>query len=316
MQLQTKINIQPERYNPIDYKSKVLLLGSCFTENIGKKLHYYKFQNVINPFGILFHPLAIEDLITNSINNKKYAEEDVFYLNEQWHCFEAHSKLSSSSKQELLELLNKAADFSFKSIQESSNIIITLGTAWVYRHIETDTIVANCHKLTQKHFNKELLSVETVSESLEAIISLIKSVNPNVNIIFTVSPVRHLKDGFKENTLSKAHLIAGIHQVIEPRKKIHYFPSFEIMMDELRDYRFYADDMIHPNQTAINYIWEKFRASWVSQNAEVVMEAVNTIQKGLNHKPFNPNSEAHKQFRQNLSERIVKLQSQFPHIIF
>ena len=199
MKLQTKLHIEPEQYNPIDYNSKVMLLGSCFTENIGNKLTYFKFQNTINPFGILFHPLAIERIITNSINQKKYTEQDVFLNNEQWHCFEAHSILSKDSKQELLESLNMAAVFTYKSIQESSHIIITLGTAWVYRNIETESIVANCHKFPQKLFNKELLSVDAVTESLEAIVSGIKSVNPSVIIIFTVSPIRHLKDGFKEN---------------------------------------------------------------------------------------------------------------------
>ena len=316
MQLQTNITTSLEQFNPIDYSSNILLIGSCFTENIGNKLSYFKFKNTINPFGILFHPLAIEDLITNAINNKKYSENDIFYHNEQWHCFETHSKISNNSKDELLSNLNSIVNLTDQQLKNASHVIITLGTAWVYRNIEQDVIVANCHKLKQKLFNKELLEVDTVSESLEATIGLIRSVNPEVSIIYTVSPVRHLKDGFKENTLSKAHLIAGIHQVINERKRVHYFPSYEIMMDELRDYRFYAEDMIHPNQTSINYIWEKFQSAWVSQNAEAVMEEVDTIQKGLNHKPFNSQSEAHLKFLETLNFKKKSIQSRYTHITF
>jgi lysophospholipase L1-like esterase len=293
-----------------------LLLGSCFVENIGKKLDYFKFQNLQNPFGILFHQLAIETLITNAINEKEYTEEDIFFHNEQWHCCDAHSKLSASSKEELLHNLNQQIKATNQQINESTHIIITLGTAWVYRYIETDTIVANCHKVPQKKFLKELLSADEISESLESIIALIKSVNIKVSILFTVSPVRHLKDGFVGNTQSKAQLISAIHQVVESRSSIYYFPSYEIMMDELRDYRFYAEDMIHPNQTAVDYIWDKFRKVWISKSAAKTMDDIDVVQKGINHKPFNANSKAHKLFFQNLEEKKKSLYIQFPYIAF
>jgi lysophospholipase L1-like esterase len=316
MKLQTKIPLQPQQHNQLDYNSNVLLLGSCFVENIGKKLDYFKFQNLQNPFGILFHQLAIETLITNAINEKEYTEEDIFFHNEQWHCCDAHSKLSASSKEELLHNLNQQIKATNQQINESTHIIITLGTAWVYRHIETDTIVANCHKVPQKKFLKELLSADEISESLESIIALIKRVNIEVSILFTVSPVRHLKDGFVENTQSKAQLISAIHQVVESRSSIYYFPSYEIMMDELRDYRFYAEDMIHPNQTAVDYIWDKFQKVWISKDSSKTMEAVEDVQKGLKHKPFNPNSIAHQQFLQNLEEKQKALHLQFQNIAF
>jgi lysophospholipase L1-like esterase len=260
--------------------------------------------------------LAIENLITNAINGKVYTEENVFCQNEQWHCFEAHSKLSTSSKEDLLFLLNEQIKATNKQIEKSTHIIITLGTAWVYRFIETDNIVANCHKVPQKKFLKELLSVDEITESLQSIVELIRSVNKTASIIFTVSPVRHLKDGFIENTQSKAHLVSAIHQLVEPRRSQYYFPSYELMMDELRDYRFYAEDMIHPNQTAINYIWEKFHEVWVSNETTKVMEDIDVVQKGLQHKPFNPNSEAHQLFLQKLTESKEKLQSYYPHIFF
>ena len=296
--------------NQIDYDSDLLLLGSCFTENIGNKFLHFKFRTSINPFGILFHPKAIEKLITNSINQKEYNDADVFFYNERWHCFDVHSDLSNPSKEVLLQNLNEAITTTHQELNNVSHLIITLGTSWIYRKIESDTIVANCHKVPQKKFLKELLSVDEITGSLENIIALIKSVNPAIEIIFTVSPVRHLKDGFVENSLSKANLIAGMHQVIEPRNHTHYFPSFEIMLDDLRDYRFYKSDMLHPNETAINYIWQQFQTTWISDNSIELMDEIDTIQKGLAHRPFNEVSEQHQQFLENLHLKINALKTQ------
>lgn len=321
MKLQTKIPLLKESNNLLDYNSNVLLLGSCFVENIGKKLSYFKFQNLQNPFGILFQPKAIETLISNAVNQKKYTEKDIFFQNEHWYCFDAHSKLSTSNKENLIQVLNHQIQLTTLQLQNATHIILTLGTAWVYRHIETNKLVANCHKIPQKQFKKEILSVDEISESLENIYSLIKSINQEAHIILTVSPVRHIKDGFIENTRSKAHLITAMHQVINQKSVIvnrnsSYFPSYEIMMDELRDYRFYDDDMLHPNKTAIQYIWEKFQDVWISENALKTMEAVDAVQKGLQHKPFNPNSEANQNFIQKLEYKKKELQTQFKHIYF
>jgi lysophospholipase L1-like esterase len=316
MKLQTQIPLQKQSKNQVDYKSSILLLGSCFVENIGEKFNYFKFLNLQNPFGILFHPKAIENLITNAINRKEYSDKDIFFQNEQWHCFDAHSKLSNTSKEELILQLNKQLNLTALQLNNSTHIIITLGTAWVYNYIKTKNAVANCHKVSQKQFKKELMSVDVVFKSLKRIVDLIKSVNIGAQIIFTVSPVRHIKDGFVENTQSKAHLISAIHQIINNNSSISYFPSYEIMVDELRDYRFYNEDMLHPNQTAINYIWEKFQQVWISKEASKTMEEVDTIQNGLQHKPFNPNSTAHQKFLQNLESKMQDLQFKFPNISF
>ena len=316
MDLQTKIPLPKQAKNLIDYNSKILLIGSCFVENIGQKFDYYKFQNLQNPFGILFHPLALENLITNVINEKVYNEDDIFHYNEQWHCYNAHSKLSSSLKDELLDNLNESINITSKQLKNTTHIVITLGTAWVYRHIDKDEIVANCHKIPQKKFVKELLSVNAISESLDAIIKLIRTVNLQASILFTISPVRHIKEGFVQSTLSKSHLIAAVHQVVEPRKKVFYFPAYEIILDELRDYRFYNEDMVHPNQIAVNYIWEKFMSVWVSEDALNVMEDINLIQKGLQHRPFNSSSIAHQKFLNNIKEKKNDIQSKFDHIKF
>ena len=316
MQLQTKISLKPQPYNQIDYNSKIVLLGSCFTENIGSKLNYFKFQNFINPFGILFHPIAIENLLINAVNKKVYSEDEIFLNNERWHSFDTHSALSANSKEEILSSLNKATTTAHKEISESTHIIITLGTAWVYRFIETDQIVSNCHKVSQKKFLKELMSIDEIVENLASIVAMIKSINAKASILFTVSPVRHIKDGIIENSQSKSHLIAALHQIIEPRNNVHYFPSYEIMMDELRDYRFYKEDMLHPNQTAIEYIWEQFDKVWIAESAKKTMQIVETIQKGLNHKTLNPNSQEHQKFSDNLKLKIAELQKGFPSITF
>jgi len=315
MNFRTNIQLQKES-NQIDYNSSLVLIGSCFSENISKKLNYFKFNTYSNPFGILFNPKAIETLITNAINLKEYTEKDIFNLNERWHCFDTHSDLSNSTKIELLSNLNTAIKSTNKQLETASHIIITLGTAWTYRFIETDSFVGNCHKVPQKKFLKELLSVKKIIASLENLITLIKSVNPKVNIIFTVSPVRHLKDGFVENMQSKAQLLTAIHQIIDKREQLYYFPSYEIMMDDLRDYRFYNSDMVHPNETAVNYIWEQFKNVWIDENAASIMKEIDSIQKGLAHKPFNPNSEQHQQFLITLQEKINILQNKFPSINF
>ena len=316
MKLQTNISIKQQADNLIDYHSKILLLGSCFSENIGNKLSYYKFQSKQNPFGILFHPKAIENLISRAIKEELYTEKELTFNNERWHCLDAHSSLSAADKNVLLKNLNAALIHTKKQLKEATHVFITLGTSWVYRYSETNAIVANCHKIPQKEFSKELLSVAEVSKILEQCIALLKSINKTVSVTFTVSPVRHLKDGFIENTRSKAHLIAAIHTVINSENNTYYFPSYEIVMDELREYRFYNEDMLHPNTTAINYIWEKFVFSWFSREAQDTMQEVETVQRGISHRPFNEKSEQHQQFLKKLDIKKGNLLMKFPFLKF
>ena len=316
MNFQTSIPLKKQTSNQIDYDANILLLGSCFSENIGNKLNYFKFQHLQNPFGILFHPKAIEQFITDIINGKKFTKEDLIYQNERYHSFNAHSSLSEIDENAILNNLNSKISTTQKFLETTSHLIITLGTAWVYRFIETDKIVTNCHKVPQKKFLKELLDITEITNSLETIVSLMNSINPNITILFTVSPVRHLKDGFMQNTQSKSHLISAIHEVVNVRKNVHYFPSYEIMMDELRDYRFYAEDMIHPNKTAIQYIWEKFTDTWFVENTKQTMKNVDIIQKGLSHKPFNEHSNEHQLFLEKLAKRKELLLQQFPFMSF
>ena len=316
MKLQTNISIKEQDDNLIDYHSKILLLGSCFSENIGNKLSYYKFQSKQNPFGILFHPKAIENLISRAIKDELYTEKELTFNNERWHCLDAHSSISAADKNVLLKNLNSALIHTKKQLKEATHVFITLGTSWVYRYSETNAIVANCHKIPQKEFSKELLSVAEVSKTLEQCVALLKSINKTVSVTFTVSPVRHLKDGFIENTRSKAHLIAAIHTVINSENNTYYFPSYEIVMDELREYRFYNEDMLHPNTTAINYIWEKFVSSWFSREAQDTMQEVETVQRGVSHRPFNEKSEQHQQFLRKLDIKKGNLLLRFPFLKF
>lgn len=315
MNFQTQIPIQKYDF-PIDYTSKVVSLGSCFAENMAEKLEYFKFENVVNPFGIIFNPVSLEKLILRSIHKNYFLENDIFFHNEAWHCYEVHSELSNPDKVEFLETLNRLIDSTNEELSNLSHLIITLGTSWVYRHVETNEIVANCHKVPQKQFVKELLSIAQIEMSLQNIITEIQNVNPACKFIFTVSPVRHIKDGFVENTLSKAHLISALHAASFQLPTSSYFPSYEIMMDELRDYRFYAEDMLHPNQTAIDYIWIKFFENYVDEKEFGLMNQVCEIQRALKHRPFNPNSESHKKFLENLNQKINTLVKKHPNFQF
>ncbi|WP_375239596.1 GSCFA domain-containing protein [Aurantibacter sp.] len=307
MKLQTQIPLKPVSQNTIDYNSKIVLFGSCFSEHIGGKFVYSKFNTFSNPFGILFHVKAIESLIEKSISEYKYSEKEIFELNEQFQCFDAHSKLNGLKSSDLVSNLNSKLEQTKHQLETATHVIITLGTSWVYKHKSSTKIVANCHKAPQHQFDKILLSAEEISQSLQNCITHIQSINSNVQFVFTVSPVRHIKDGFVENTISKAHLISGIHSVVNLIKNTSYFPSYEIVMDELRDYRFYNDDMLHPNKIAINYIWECFLDVWISNATQVIIKDVEVIQKGLNHKPFNENSLAHKKFLSDLELKKASL---------
>ena len=307
----------------ITYESKLLAFGSCFSENIAEKFEYYKFQTATNPFGIIFNPVSLRKIIERSIQKSYFTENDIFFHNELWHCFEVHSELSNPDKNTFLNSLNELIDATHQQLNDSTHLIITLGTSWVYRlrqaQSDKDGIVANCHKVPQKEFTKELLSIQQIEESIESIISLIHAINPNCSVIFTVSPVRHIKDGFVENTLSKAHLITALQSVLKTehyKLNTEYFPSYEIMMDELRDYRFYADDLLHPSKMAVDYIWERFAEAMISDESQLTMEAIATIQKGLAHRPFNPNTESHLRFVANVNGKIAKIRSDFPFISF
>ncbi|MBP4139744.1 GSCFA domain-containing protein [Flavobacterium geliluteum] len=316
MQFRTQIPISKTNY-PIDYNSKIVSIGSCFAENMADKFDYFKFQNATNPFGIIFNPVSIENIIRRVIEQDFFTEKDIFFHNDLWHCYEVHSELSDPNKDHFLENLNQIIQTTTSQLSSATHLIITYGTSWIYRNTESNNIVANCHKVPQKKFSKELLSVNDIQKSIQNTIDSIHTLNPNIDFIFTISPVRHIKDGFVENQLSKSHLFVALHQTFDFQlSTFNYFPSYEIMMDELRDYRFYTEDMLHPNQLAINYIWQSFSESFIDESAFTTMNQILEIQKGLTHRSFNPNSEQHQAFLSKLRLKISAVEEQWPHIKF
>lgn len=315
MKLQTKIPIESETPK-IDYDSKIVLVGSCFVESIGDKLDYVKFQTLQNPFGILFHPIVIERIIERALESDYFTESDIFFKNERWHCFEMHSSVCATTKIDFLSLINNKLKELREYLITASHIVLTFGTSWVYRFLKTKKIVANCFKIPQKEFQKELLSIEEIKTSYNNIVTQILNRNPDTQIITTISPVRHIKEGIIENNRSKAHLITALQQLVFEEKKVSYFPSYELMLDELRDYRFYKEDMIHPNDTAIKIIWEFFKKAWISKETESIQKSICTIRSSLDHQPFDPTSKQHQLFLHDLKKKMNQVKKEFPHIKF
>ena len=270
----------------IDYSSKIMMLGSCFTTEIGKIMQDYRFNIMVNPFGVLYNPASLASSIKRIITGNKFNNDDVVTVNPaDTHCphkyasFFHHSSFSRLTAQEFLENANTSLATSNKFLLETDTVIITLGTAWVFKHIEKDIIVSNCHKRIAKEFKRELLSVEQCTELLKTITELL----PDKKIIFTVSPIRHFKDGAHGNQISKSTLLLAIDNTVASHKNCTYFPSYEIMMDELRDYRFYAEDMVHPSSLAVKYIFEKFKQSHISSEAFKQMQENLRLTKAENH---------------------------------
>jgi hypothetical protein len=315
MNFTTKIPIAKSN-SPIDYSSQIVAMGSCFAENMGEKFDFYKFQSTTNPFGIIFNPVTIDKILERAIHLNYFTETDLFFHNELWHCYEVHSDLSQPNKEEMLSKLNRLLTEMNSKLAAATNLFITYGTSWVYQLKSTGVVVANCHKVAQDQFEKVILSVTEIENAIQNSIDLIQKINPKCHLVFTVSPVRHIKDGFVENQHSKANLISALHSSIWQQPTSSYFPSYEIVMDELRDYRFYAQDLLHPNAVAIDYIWECFCESNITEAAQQFMQEVESIQKGMAHRPFHPDSTSHSKFLQKLKEKSAQLEAQFPFMKF
>lgn len=283
---------------------------------MGGKLEYFKFQNTINPLGILFHPTAIARFFDRVANQLFFSESDLVFHNERWHCPDVHSQMSGTDQENVLDGLIISLKESLKFLQNATHVIITLGTAWGYRYKKTGKLVANCHKIPQREFDKELAKIDEIYTDLASIMTNLKAINKEIKVVFTVSPVRHLKDGFTENQRSKAHLIAAIHTIVGNQDQAEYFPSYEIVMDELRDYRFYQRDMIHPNVLAVDYIWEKFASVYLSPQAQQWAAKIEEVQRGLAHRPFDQNSAAHLKFLKKLQLKKKQIEENLPHIRF
>ncbi len=304
----------------IYHRHKLLLMGSCFTENIGDKLAAHKFTVLQNPNGILFNPVSVKAAVENYIADKIIEEDDLFYLNESFHSWQHHSRFSGITKEDAVYKINTSTKAAHNYLKETDFVIITLGSAWVYAltdkaaNKKLNTVAANNHKAPADWFNRRLLSSEEVINETESIISALQNFNPHIKIIFTISPVRHLREGFVENNRSKAALINAVHLATETFENVFYFPAYELVIDDLRDYRFYAEDMVHPNYAATNYVWEKFVATCIDEASKELMQEINEINAALHHKPFNPTSAAHKAFKLKYWNIIKTMQQKHPYL--
>jgi len=314
MKFRTELKLS-QAENVIDHSSKILLIGSCFSDHMSGKLSDSGFEILANPHGILFNPKSIENSINEYLRGESYSEQDLTFNGEQWVSLNHHGRFNDPNPAEILKRINNNIRQARNFLPQATHLILTLGTSWVYRHLEQDRLVANCHKIPQKEFQKELLAVEQIANCLEGILSGIRKVNAKAPVVFTVSPVRHLRDGMIENTLSKARLLQAIHKLVK-EGKVHYFPSYEIMMDDLRDYRFYERDMIPPNRTAIEYIWEKFCEVWIDPSSKTLMDKVQKIHRSLEHRPLHSGSGQYRIFMQKVEEEMNELQKTYPGIKF
>jgi hypothetical protein len=294
----------------INYSDKLFLAGSCFAENIAAELQRNKFNLISNPHGILYNPLNISASIEECISTKLYSERDLFFANDRWNSFSHHSRFSDTEQANCIKNINLSIENAHTQLKEARWLILTFGSAFIYKTRE-NKIVANCHKLPQKEFTKELVPVEEILKAFNETISKLKIFNPELNLIFTVSPVRYIRDGIIENNLSKAILLLAVHQLVKENVNCFYFPAYEIVNDELRDYRFFKEDLVHPNEMAIQYVWEKFVDSALSDPAKELQQKIDEILIAKAHRPFNPDSEVHKAFRKSYLAKVKKLQQQY-----
>ena len=309
MDLQTKVNSKPSE-KKIGYQDKILLLGSCFADNIGAKFEEYYFQTTVNPFGTLYNPASIATAI-----NHPTSSYTILHHNGLWHSMMHHGSFSCPNKEELLQRCEQSRQQLQDALKEATTIIVTFGTAWVY---EMDgQVVANCHKMPADRFVRRCLSVQEIVDIWQPIIQAM----PDKHWIFTVSPIRHLKDGLHANQVSKAILLQAIDHLTQisttlyhliPSCTIHYFPSYEIMMDELRDYRFYAEDMVHPSPLAVEYIWQRFVETYMSAATRDEMHVLHQLWRDRHHRFLHPDSPEAMAFAQRLSERLTALRSHYP----
>lgn len=313
MEFRTKINIQASK-DKIDHRTSVLMLGSCFAENIGVELKNAKFNIIINPFGILYNPQSVSQALDIIGRNRVFTENDIFQYNGLYHSYYHHGDFSDQDSARCLEKINSSILTSSSQLPKTDVLIVTFGTAYVYKLEENGLVVGNCHKLPASRFNRYRMDVNLIVGIWKETIKMLRRINPQMKIIFTVSPVRHLKDGTHENQLSKSVLLLAIDKLCSECDKIDYFPSYEIVMDELRDYRFYAEDMLHVNDIAVKYIWEKFKDTYFSQETNSIIDEWSKLALAIGHRPFNPQSGEYKHFLKQTLLKVEGFQRKYPYI--
>jgi len=303
----------------INYEDKIMLIGSCFTEHIGNSLEDLKFAVLQNPHGILFDPLSVCKSLLSYIQNKQYTEKELFQLNEIWNSWDHHTRFSHVNKTEGLRIINASQTKAHEFLKNADWLIITPGTSFSYRLNDPAPGnkaegVANCHRAPAQWFTKELLGINEIISVFENCIIQLNQFNPKLNIIFTVSPVRHIRDGVVENNRSKARLIETVHHLVNKFDRLHYFPAYELMIDVLRDYRFYDADLVHPNYMGTEFVLEKFAENYIDEKTNKLMDEVRKIVISKKHKAFQPTTKAHKDFLESHAKKIKELSKQYPFL--
>jgi GSCFA family len=301
--------------NKITIEQRILLLGSCFTNHIFDRLHLHKFHVVQNPNGILFNPLSIFHSLRQYLGADVIREEELFLHQGIWNHWSFHSSYSDADRSIALDKMNRSIRSANKFLQKTDWLFITLGSAFVYEH-STAGVVANCHKYPSDQFKKYLLDPSQIVNEFTRLMEEVQKVNRNIRVVLTVSPVRHLRDGFVENNRSKAVLFHAIDKITSQHAAVDYFPAYELIVDDLRDYRFYAEDMVHPNYLATQYVWEKFVETCIDGKTQQVMKDIQQLQQAFKHRPMHPNSTEHEKFRQKFKEMATQLSNRFPSLNF
>ncbi|MBL3655572.1 GSCFA domain-containing protein [Fulvivirga sediminis] len=305
----TEINI-PSSPKKIDLSTPILSIGSCFSDCIGNRFKDNKFQALANPFGTVYNPISIFKLLAYSLN-KEYPAEDTYISTGNLQAnYDFHSSFSSVDKDAVAEGVKSSIDKTHSQLLKCKWLIITFGTSFIYRRKDNHEIVANCHKVPSKHFTKELLSQAEMIQEFSVLLKKLQKINPALNIILTVSPVRHIKDTLEQNSVSKSILRTLCHELSTSNQNIHYFPSYEIMMDDLRDYRFYKGDMIHPTEVAEDYIWGKFADTYFTSDTQQFLKKWSKLRRAIHHRPFNLESEEHQKFIHETINKLNQLSQQ------
>ncbi len=294
----------------ISYKDRLFSAGSCFSENIGLKFRECKFNIHINPYGQQYNPVSISRGIERIIENKPYVPDELIHHNQLYHSFDHHGSFSGEHLEDVIRHINRTLQDAHDSLQKSAFIFITPGTATVFRYIEQDRIVNNCHKITSTHFKQVLLSADEVEKSIFDICKSIHRFNPTAQIIFTVSPVRYFALGEFENSVSKGRLHSAIYEAVKALPYVHYFPAYEFIIDDLRDYRFFKEDLIHPNNMAIRYVWEKLMG-WMDEETKRFISMTSQIDQMLNHRVMNTGINSVKDFYSKLLKKIESAQTEY-----
>lgn len=313
MEFQLPISI-PSLPGPISYGEKILLTGSCFTEHIGNNLRDWKFDVLQNPNGILFDAASVASSLISYIQPTVYTGDDLVYFNELWQSWQHHSQFSHVDKDACLRGINESQLRAHVFLKEAKWLIITLGSSFSYRLKEGGDGVANCHRAPAQTFTKHLMTIEEISVALDSCLYQLFYFNPDLRVIFTVSPVRHIRDGVVENNRSKARLIEAVHHLVNKFDRLYYFPAYELVIDVLRDYRFYDIDMVHPNYPATQFVLEKFVQSCIDEPGRRLLEEVKKIVIARRHKPFQPATNAHRKFLADFRDKAAELSREYPFL--